>query len=102
MTGGEPWVLVTWMDFDPEGRRTGARLRDAGLRVRLAPKTGAREPAEMARLAGDAVAAIVSTDPFDRERLRRGRATLRGDRPRRRRDRLDRPRRRDARPASSS
>ncbi len=67
MTGGQPWVLVTWMDFDPEGRRTGARLRDAGLRVRLAPKTGARDPVEMARLTGDAVAAIVSTDPFDRE-----------------------------------
>jgi phosphoglycerate dehydrogenase-like enzyme len=59
-------VLVTWSDFDPAGRRTGARLTAAGLRVRLAPKTGARTAADVARLAADAVAAIVSTDPFDR------------------------------------
>jgi phosphoglycerate dehydrogenase-like enzyme len=65
----EPVVLVTWIDFEPDGHRTGARLRDAGLRMRLAPKTGARTPADMARLARDAVAAIVSTDPFDRDVL---------------------------------
>lgn len=62
-----PTVLVTWMDFDPDDRRTGARLRAAGFELRLAPKTGARSPADTARLAEDAVAAIVSTDPFDRE-----------------------------------
>lgn len=61
-----PTVLVTWMDFDPDDRRTGARLRAAGLEIRHAPKTGARTPADMARLARNAVAAIVSTDPFDR------------------------------------
>jgi len=64
--GPAPTVLVTWIDFDPDGQRTGARLRQAGLRIRLAPKTGARSPVEMAGLAADAVAAIVSTDPFDR------------------------------------
>jgi phosphoglycerate dehydrogenase-like enzyme len=64
--GASPVVLVTWMDFDPDGHRTGARLRAAGLDIRLAPKTGARSPADMARLAANAVAAIVSTDPFDR------------------------------------
>jgi phosphoglycerate dehydrogenase-like enzyme len=64
--GSRPTVLVTWMDFDPEGRQTGARLRAAGLEIRLAPKTGARSAADMAALAADAVAAIVSTDPFDR------------------------------------
>jgi phosphoglycerate dehydrogenase-like enzyme len=64
---GAPTVLVTWIDFDPDGRLTGARLRAAGLEIRLAPKTGARTPGEMAALAADAVAAIVSTDPFDRE-----------------------------------
>jgi len=61
-----PNVLVTWMDFDPDGPRTGARLRAAGLELRLEPKTGARSAAEMAALAQNAVAAIVSTDPFDR------------------------------------
>jgi phosphoglycerate dehydrogenase-like enzyme len=65
--GPEPIVLVTWMDFDPAGLRTGARLREAGLQIRLAPKTGARSAADMAALASTAVAAIVSTDPFDRD-----------------------------------
>jgi phosphoglycerate dehydrogenase-like enzyme len=59
-------VLVTFMGFDAGGARTGARLRDAGLRVVLAPKNGARDAAEVARLAAGSVAAIVSTDPFDR------------------------------------
>jgi phosphoglycerate dehydrogenase-like enzyme len=59
-------VLVTWMDFDAEGTHTGARLKAAGLGLRLAPKLGARAPGEVAELAADAVAAIVSTDPFDR------------------------------------
>jgi phosphoglycerate dehydrogenase-like enzyme len=62
-----PTVLVTWMDFDPDGQRTGARLRAAGFELRLAPKTGARSAADMARLTENAVAAIVSTDPFDRQ-----------------------------------
>jgi phosphoglycerate dehydrogenase-like enzyme len=59
-------VLVTFMGFDAVGPRTGARLRDAGLEVVLAPKNGARNAAEVARLAAGSVAAIVSTDPFDR------------------------------------
>jgi phosphoglycerate dehydrogenase-like enzyme len=63
----QPTVLVTWIDFDPEGRSTGARLRAAGLELRLAPKTGGRSAADMARLTDGVVAAIVSTDPFDRE-----------------------------------
>jgi phosphoglycerate dehydrogenase-like enzyme len=58
-------VLVTWMGFDPEGAATGARLHDAGLELVLAPKLGARTPAEVAALVRHAVAAIVSTDPFD-------------------------------------
>ena len=40
-------------------------LREAGLRIRFAPKTGARTAAEVTELMGDAVAAIVSSDPFD-------------------------------------
>jgi phosphoglycerate dehydrogenase-like enzyme len=59
-------VLVTWPSYDAAGAATGALLAAAGLHVRLAPKTGARSAAEVARLAERAVAAIVSTDPFDR------------------------------------
>lgn len=58
-------VLVTWIDFDPDGATTGARLRAAGLDLRCEPKLGARGAVEVARLAAGAVAAIVSTDPFD-------------------------------------
>src|SRR5688572_10983816 len=65
MTAVRPKVLVTWIDFDAHGHATGARLRAAGLELHLAPKTGARSASEVVRLAGDAVAAIVSTDPFD-------------------------------------
>jgi D-3-phosphoglycerate dehydrogenase len=65
--GARPTVLVTWIDFDRHGERTGARLREAGLDVHLAPKTGARTAAEMAGLTANAVAAIVSTDPIDRQ-----------------------------------
>jgi phosphoglycerate dehydrogenase-like enzyme len=54
------------MDFDADGEQTGARLRAAGLQIRHAPKTGARSASDMAGLAADVVAAIVSTDPFDR------------------------------------
>lgn len=59
-------VLVTWIDFQPDDPTTGGRLRNAGLEVCLAPKLGARDHQELVRLVGDAVAAIVSTDPFDR------------------------------------
>jgi phosphoglycerate dehydrogenase-like enzyme len=58
-------VLVTWIDYDADGERTGARLRAAGLQVRHVPKRGARTPRELAALLDGAVAAIVSTDPFD-------------------------------------
>ena len=56
---------MTWPDYDPDGPSTGALLKAAGLGVRLAPKHGDRTPAQVAALVGDAVAAIVSTDPFD-------------------------------------
>jgi phosphoglycerate dehydrogenase-like enzyme len=63
---GPGTVLVTWIDFDPDDPETGGRLRAAGLEVRLAPKLGARGQRELAGLVRDAVAAIVSTDPFER------------------------------------
>jgi phosphoglycerate dehydrogenase-like enzyme len=59
-------VLVTWIGYDPDDPETGARLRDAGLLISTAPKLGARSSAEVAELSAGAVAAIVSTDPFDR------------------------------------
>jgi phosphoglycerate dehydrogenase-like enzyme len=59
-------VLVTWIDYDADGARTGARLKAAGLHVHHVPKRGARSAGEVAQLLRGAVAAIVSTDPFDR------------------------------------
>jgi phosphoglycerate dehydrogenase-like enzyme len=58
-------VLVTWPGFALDGA-AAKRLRAAGLRPRVDPKTGARTPADVERLAKGVVAAIVSTDPFDR------------------------------------
>jgi len=60
-------VVVTWMDYDVDDPRTGGMLREAGLEIELAPKDGARSAAEVALLVRDAAAAIVSTDPFERE-----------------------------------
>src|SRR5688500_12979448 len=63
-------VLVTWPGFDPSDRQTGELLRRGGLEVRLAPKLGRRTPEEMTSLLDGAVAAIVSTDPFERSVFR--------------------------------
>lgn len=61
-------VVVTWPVYDPDGPTTGRLLQDAGLTVRLEPKTGPRSSAELIELLGDgAVAAIASTDPFDEQ-----------------------------------
>jgi phosphoglycerate dehydrogenase-like enzyme len=57
-------VLVTWPGFDPDDPATGCRLTDAGCRLRMAPKLGHREPAELIELLDGVRAAIVSTDPF--------------------------------------
>jgi phosphoglycerate dehydrogenase-like enzyme len=64
-------VLVTWPHYDPDGPELGGALEQAGLAVQLAPKLGARSREELLRLATDADAAIVSTDPFDRVVLNR-------------------------------
>jgi phosphoglycerate dehydrogenase-like enzyme len=66
VVGPAPVVLVTWPGFDPDDGHTGEQLRRGGLEVRLAPKLGHRRPEEMPTLLERAVAAIVSTDPFDR------------------------------------
>jgi len=58
-------VVVTFPGFVPDDPAHSGLLTDAGMRIRFAPKTGARSAVEVADLIGDAVAAIVSTDPFD-------------------------------------
>ncbi len=60
-----PRVLVTFPEFDPEGPQAGGRLTKAGVELKLAPKLGARTPAEVVELVAGCVGAIVSTDPFD-------------------------------------
>ena len=59
-------VVVTFQAFDPADDESAGLLAAADLDIRFAPKTGARSPAEVAMLMGDAVAGVVSTDPFDR------------------------------------
>ena len=59
-------VVVTWMRFDPDGEFTGRVMSEAGLVVRLEPNPGGRSAIELSRLLRSAVAAIVSTDPFER------------------------------------
>jgi phosphoglycerate dehydrogenase-like enzyme len=69
--GAEPCaVTITWPDYRVEAGTLGGALRGAGLEPRLAPKLGARTPAELTRLLVGAVGAIVSTDPFDAAVLR--------------------------------
>jgi D-3-phosphoglycerate dehydrogenase len=63
-TGGGS-VLITWPDFPIDGTGAGALLKAAGLALRDAPKFGARSISEVRRLSQGAIAAIVSTDPFD-------------------------------------
>ena len=58
-------VVVTWPVYDVDGLTTGALLQQAGLNIRLHPRTGNRTPAEVAEILGDAVGVIASTDPFD-------------------------------------
>ena len=59
-------------DTTPRTRSTGARLRAAGLHP-CSPQARRPQPRRGRRLARGAVAAIVSTDPFERRGLR-GRA----------------------------
>jgi phosphoglycerate dehydrogenase-like enzyme len=58
-------VLITWPDFPDERSATSKLLSRAGLTIRHEPKLGDRSSAQMRELVAGAVAAIVSTDPFD-------------------------------------
>ena len=65
LDGAAREVVVTWPSFDPGDASTGQRLVDAGLAVRLEPRTGPRSSDEVARIVGGAFGVIASTDPFD-------------------------------------
>ena len=58
-------MLITWPDFFDAAPQSGALLAAAGLSLRHEPKLGERSAAELRELLDGAVAAIVSTDPFD-------------------------------------
>jgi phosphoglycerate dehydrogenase-like enzyme len=58
-------VLVTWPEYPSDSPHAGARLTAAGLTIKAAPTHADRTPDELSELAAGAVAAIVSTDPFD-------------------------------------
>ena len=58
-------VVVTWPVYEVDGPTTGALLTQAGLGIRLHPRTDNRTPEELADILGDAVGVIASTDPFD-------------------------------------
>ena len=56
-------VVVTWPVYEVDGPTTGALLTQAGLGIRLHPRTDNRTPEELADILGDAVGVIASTDP---------------------------------------
>jgi phosphoglycerate dehydrogenase-like enzyme len=58
-------VVVTFPSFDVDDPESAGVLIAAGLEIRLSPKTGARTPVDVVTVMADAVAGIVSTDPFD-------------------------------------
>ncbi|HEY7625835.1 MAG TPA: NAD(P)-dependent oxidoreductase, partial [Ilumatobacteraceae bacterium] len=66
-----PVVLITFPDFDTEHPEIGGAFTAAGYSMRLAPKHGPRSPAQLLELCSDASGAIVSTDPFTADVLRR-------------------------------
>ncbi|MDQ0473999.1 phosphoglycerate dehydrogenase [Labrys wisconsinensis] len=57
-------IFVSWPGYSADDPETGGRLVAAGHELILAPKLGARSEDELIALSGDAVGAIVSTDPF--------------------------------------
>jgi len=66
--------LITWPDYDADGPETGRRLTSAGLSLRFAPRREDRSADAMIELLDGVAGAIVSTDNFDHEVLRRSRA----------------------------
>lgn len=66
----KPSIFVSWPGFSPDDPETGGRLDAAGYRLTLEPKLGARSEDQLIELMGDAVGAIVSTDPFTAKAIR--------------------------------
>jgi phosphoglycerate dehydrogenase-like enzyme len=60
-------IFVSWPGYSMTDPQTGERLAAAGYEVVLHPKLASRSPAELSEILGEAVGAIVSTDPFTRE-----------------------------------
>lgn len=58
-------VLITAPGFDIDGGEAGDLLRNSGFSIDHAGAQGNRRPRDVALLVQDAVAAIVSSDPFD-------------------------------------
>jgi phosphoglycerate dehydrogenase-like enzyme len=67
--GAAPAVVVTYPGFDEADEATGGALRAAGLAIRFEPRVRERSPAEVIGFMREAVAGIVSTDPFTPEVL---------------------------------
>ncbi len=65
-----PSIFVSWPGYSPDDPDTGRRFIDAGYDLRLEPKLGARSEDELIALMGDAVGALVSTDPFTAKAIR--------------------------------
>ncbi len=63
-TPPRPTVVVTYPGFDPGDQKTAGALEAAGLDIRLEPRHIERSPEDTRRIMGDAIAGIVSTDPF--------------------------------------
>lgn len=57
-------MVITAPGFDIDGDETGAQLRRSGFVVDRAPSGARRDPGDVIRLMRNAVAAIVSADPF--------------------------------------
>jgi D-3-phosphoglycerate dehydrogenase / 2-oxoglutarate reductase len=68
MTGADaPTVVVTYPAFDDKDPHTAGALRAAGLSIVHAPRLTERSPDDVVALMSDAVAGVVSSDPFDRD-----------------------------------
>jgi D-3-phosphoglycerate dehydrogenase / 2-oxoglutarate reductase len=68
-TAFRPTVVVTYPGFDAGDEKTAGALEAAGFNIRLEPKFFDRSPEETRLIMADAIAGIVSTDPFTAEVL---------------------------------
>jgi phosphoglycerate dehydrogenase-like enzyme len=64
--GRQDVVLITWAGYSEDDATVQELLAKAGLTPRYQPKHKERTPEDLSLMVADCVAAIVSTDPFDR------------------------------------